>query len=124
VLVDDDSRARLGDGFERGLAALRYGAIGVNLWPAAVYALGAPPWGAYPGNRLERAGSGIGFVHNALLLDHPERTVARGPVVPPLTPPWFADSPWPKAIGPAITRVEALRSGSSFARLALAAALG
>ncbi|MEU2237597.1 aldehyde dehydrogenase, partial [Streptomyces vietnamensis] len=58
-------------------------------------------WGAYPGHTLDDVQSGIGIVHNALLLDHTERTVVTGPFRPaPRSvllgdttispkPPWF-----------------------------------
>ncbi len=36
-------------------------------------------WGGFPGTTLEDAQSGIGVVHNALLLDSPERTLVHGP---------------------------------------------
>jgi acyl-CoA reductase-like NAD-dependent aldehyde dehydrogenase len=124
ILVGGESERMLGDGLDRALAELRYGAIGVNLWPGVVYGLGTPPWGAHPGNTLADARSGIGFVHNALLLDHPQKTVARGPRVPPITPPWFPDNLWVASIGPSLTRFEARRSVANLARLALSAVVG
>ena len=78
--------------FRRTLVDLRYGTIGVNAWTGVGFLTARAPWGAYPdetlteppdfddgGGRPEDAGSGIGFVHNALLLDRPERTVVTGP---------------------------------------------
>ena len=96
--------------FQRAVADLRYGTIGVNAWTAVGFATPEAIWGAYSGdsvgkrlvhNGSEDVGSGIGVVHNALLLDSPERTVVTGPfrafprsvlhgeasLMP--TPPWF-----------------------------------
>ena len=90
-----------GPAFDEALAKLRYGTIAVNAWSAFGFLLARAPWGAFPGNTLADVGSGIGVVHNALLLDSPERTVVRGPFRPAhralgageftLTPkpPWF-----------------------------------
>ena len=39
-------------------------------------------WGGFPGATLADVGSGIGVVHNALLLDRVERSVAQGPFRP------------------------------------------
>jgi hypothetical protein len=58
-------------------------------------------WGAFPGHTLDDVQSGIGVVHNALLLADTERTVVTGPFRPsPRSvlhgeksispkPPWF-----------------------------------
>jgi hypothetical protein len=47
-------------------------------------------WGAYPGGTIADVGSGIGIVHNALLLDDVERSVLRGPFRP--LPRWIPGS--------------------------------
>ena len=39
-------------------------------------------WGAFPGATIDNVHSGIGTVHNALLIDRPERTIVRGPFRP------------------------------------------
>lgn len=82
VLVDPVTQEALGEGFERAVAALRYGAVSINSWTALAFLTPTLTWGAYPGGSLEDAGSGIGIVHNALLLDRIERTVTRGPFRP------------------------------------------
>jgi len=38
-----------------------------------------PSWGAYPGQTLEDAGSGIGVVNNTFLIDYAEKSVLRSP---------------------------------------------
>jgi len=64
------------------IAGLRYGGIGVNTWSASVYLLSRCPWGAFPGNVPSDIGSGIGVVHNTLMLDDAQKAVARGPFAP------------------------------------------
>src|SRR5262249_35088650 len=65
------------------------------------YLTAAATWGAFPGHTLDDVQSGIGIVHNAVLLAGPERTVLRGPFRPAPRallhgepsmspkPPWF-----------------------------------
>ncbi len=95
----------LGPGFETALARLRYGTIAVNAWTGVAFATPAASWGAFPGHTVNDVQSGIGVVHNALLLSNPERTVVRGPFRPfPRSllngeasvsprPPWFVTNP-------------------------------
>ncbi|TFD59825.1 aldehyde dehydrogenase family protein [Cryobacterium suzukii] len=95
---------RLGAGFEQAVARLRYGTIAINAWTGVGFLSAAAPWGAFPGHTLDNVQSGIGVVHNALLLDDVERTVVRGPFRPfPRSvlhgewallpkPPWFVSS--------------------------------
>ncbi len=101
VLIDPRERKRLGAGFDTAIAALRYGSIAINTWTGFAFLSAAASWGAFPGHRLDDVQSGIGVVHNALLLDHTERTVVTGPFRPfPRSvaggefalfpkPPWF-----------------------------------
>ncbi|MCU1423630.1 MAG: aldehyde dehydrogenase, partial [Microbacteriaceae bacterium] len=104
VLVDPATKKRLGDGFREAVARLRYGTIAINAWTGVGYLTAAAPWGAFPGHDLANVQSGIGTVHNALLIDSPERTVVTGPFRPfPRSfaggefalfpkPPWFVTS--------------------------------
>ncbi len=64
------------------IADLRYGGIGVNTWSASVYLLARCPWGAYPGNSPVDIGSGVGVVHNALMLSNTQKSIARAPFAP------------------------------------------
>lgn len=64
----------------RAVDELRYGTVAVNYWPAIGYGTGTPPWGGNPSSTLKDAQSGIGFVHNALMLEHVQKTVLRGPL--------------------------------------------
>ncbi|WP_433682080.1 aldehyde dehydrogenase family protein [Nocardia sp. CA-119907] len=92
---------RLGARVESAVAELRYGTIAVNAWTGLGYLTARASWGAFPGHTLADIQSGIGVVHNALLIAEPERTVVRGPFRPaPRSllhgefslspkPPWF-----------------------------------
>ncbi len=64
----------------RAIDELRYGTVAVNYWPAISYGTGTPPWGGHPSASLADAQSGIGFVHNALMLEHIQKVVLRGPL--------------------------------------------
>jgi aldehyde dehydrogenase (NAD(P)+) len=64
----------------KAIAELRYGTVAVNYWPAIGYGTGCPPWGGHPSSTLQDAQSGIGFVHNALMLEHVQKVVLRGPL--------------------------------------------
>ncbi len=73
---------------ERAIDDLCYGTIGLNVWGAVGFPLGLTPWGAFPGHSLDDIGSGRGFVHNARLVDRPQKTVARAPFVLVPKPAW------------------------------------
>jgi len=88
ILVDPATMRSIGPALAQAVDALRYGAIGVNLWGAAAFPLGVTPWGAYPGHPPNDIQSGVGFVHNARLVDHPEKTVMAAPFVQVPAPPW------------------------------------
>ncbi|SNT02106.1 aldehyde dehydrogenase family protein [Rhodococcoides kyotonense] len=101
IIAHPSTIAELGDKFESLLAELRYGTIAVNAWTGLGFLSAAATWGAFPGHTIDDVQSGIGIVHNALLIDGAERTVVRGPFRPaPRSivngewslspkPPWF-----------------------------------
>jgi len=72
----------LGSRLDRAIADLRYGTVAVNAWTAVGFLTARASWGAFPGHTVDDVQSGIGIVHNALLLPHVERTVIRGPFRP------------------------------------------
>ncbi|MFB6550754.1 aldehyde dehydrogenase family protein [Streptomyces sp. NPDC056405] len=76
--TERDHRAAVDD----AVATLRYGTFGVNCWSAFGFLLGYTPWGAFPGHTREDIGSGVGFVHNAFMLEDVEKTVLRAPFAP------------------------------------------
>jgi len=89
ILIDPGTLGALSDAVDTAVADLEYGAIGVNIWGGASYALGTTLWGGYPGATLEDIQSGIGFVHNGRLIDRPQKTVLWAPFRPFPKPPWF-----------------------------------
>lgn len=123
VLIDPATEQALGDGFERAMADLRYGDIAINTWTAFNFLTARMTWGGYPGATPADVSSGIGVVHNALLLDRVERSVGRGPFRPfprsvgdtlrlrrlaqgtilP-TPPWFVSSRTGAEVSAGLTR--------------------
>lgn len=92
IVVHPRTRRRMGADFDRQVARLRYGTIGINVWTALGYLTPYATWGAFPGHTLDDVQSGRGVVHNALLLDGTERTVVAGPFTPRPKPPWFVDN--------------------------------
>ncbi|QMU97106.1 aldehyde dehydrogenase family protein [Microbacterium esteraromaticum] len=120
LLIDPVTESSLGTGFERAIAELRYGSIAINSWTAFGFITPTLTWGAFPGNTLDDVGSGIGVVHNALLLDGVERSVVRGPFRPfPRSlspsgrrtilpkPPWFVSSRTGASVSAGLTRFRA-----------------
>lgn len=123
VLIDPATERSLGSGFERAIAELRYGSIAINAWTAFGFITPTLTWGAFPGSTVDDVGSGIGVVHNALLLDGVERSVARGPFRPlprslPVlngggrftilpTPPWFVSARTGARVSEGLTRFRA-----------------
>lgn len=101
VIAHPATLSRLGADFEDAIAGLRYGTVAINAWTGVGYLSSRASWGAFPGHTATDIQSGIGVVHNALLLEDPERTVVRGPFRPaPRSvlhgelalspkPPWF-----------------------------------
>ena len=70
---------------------LEYGVVACNTWSALGYALGSVPWGGFPGATLADPQSGIGRVHDPLLLPLVHNTILRAPLESWPRPPWF---PW------------------------------
>lgn len=115
VIAHPRTIKHLGQRFEDALAELRYGCIAVNTWTGLGFLTAAGSWGAFPGHTLDDVQSGIGLVHNALLLPDPERTVVRGPFRPSprsllngeMTispkPPWFVTNRTAAGTGRALT---------------------
>ncbi|MET9489825.1 aldehyde dehydrogenase family protein [Nocardia sp. NPDC006630] len=104
LLAHPDTMSELGTAFESAVERLRYGTIAVNAWTGVAFSTARAAWGAYPGHTLDDIQSGIGVVHNALLIDDVERTVVHGPFRPaPRSvvsgefalspkPPWFVSN--------------------------------
>lgn len=113
-LFEDDGEVE--HAVERAIVELQYGAIGVNVWPAVVYATPRMPWGGHPRGTPADVQSGIGFVHNPLLLPEVEKSVLVAPLVPVPRPPFLVGHP---------NGLAAARSYTSYSdRPGLGAALG
>jgi aldehyde dehydrogenase (NAD(P)+) len=67
---------------DSALTGLEYGTVGVNIWPAMGYALCTTPWGGHPSATLTDIQSGLGWVHDTLMLEDIEKCVVRGPLRP------------------------------------------
>jgi len=103
------SLRELGPRFETGIARLRYGTVAVNCWVGPIFGMPRATWGAFGGHDVHDVGSGVGIVHNALLLDpdHVERTVGRGPFRPWPRPLWFVTNRTAHVTGERMTRFAA-----------------
>jgi len=99
-----DPKAR--EAVEWAISKLRYGAVGVNLWPAFAFALGTTPWGAYPGSTLTNIQSGRGFVHNTAMIENLEKCVLRYPSSAFPKPPYFSTHKTANVLGRRVTFFE------------------
>ncbi len=124
LLVHHATEEQHADALARAVADLRYGGIGINVWPGVIYGLVSPSWGAYPGHTAEDIQSGVGVVHNAFLFDHPEKSVVRAPFRIRPTPPWFSDHENLVDLGRKLVAFEAKPSWAAFLRVAAAGAKG
>jgi aldehyde dehydrogenase (NAD(P)+) len=136
LIADPRAIAALGPALDEAIAALRYGTVAVNCWTAVGFLTAPATWGAYPGNTLAEVGSGIGVVHNSLLLSRPERTVVRGPFRPaPRSvtggemslsprPPWFVTSKTAATTGRLLTEFAARPRWSALPAIVLSAMRG
>ena len=124
ILIHPKTEKTLGAEFDDALAALRYGTIGINAWAGLSYALVVSSWGAFPGHTMEDIRSGIGVVHNAFLLDHPEKSIFRAPFVIKPTPAWFADHSNLIELGVRLAEFETAPSWSKVPKVAIAALKG
>lgn len=80
------------------LRNLQYGTIGINQWTAISFALMSPPWGGFPRANLRNIQSGIGFVHNTFLLNHPEKTILTAPLRMHPKPIWYSTHRQPEKV--------------------------
>jgi len=122
--------------FDALIGALRYGCIAINGWTGLGFLLVQTPWGAFPGHTLDDVQSGIGFVHNSLMFDAPERTVVTAPFRPfprnllsgGLTllprPPWFVTNRKADRIGGLLTKFQHKPGFFKIPRIFLNALLG
>ncbi|HHQ48549.1 MAG TPA: aldehyde dehydrogenase family protein, partial [Acidobacteria bacterium] len=115
IIVHPTTAKELGPRFEDALARLRYGGIGVNCWVGLVYLLARATWGAYPGHPDTDIQSGRGVVHNVLMFEKAQKSIAYAPFRPfPRTvlhgsfhllpkPPWFVTNRQAHVVGRRLT---------------------
>ena len=97
--------------------ALRYGSVAINTWPAIVYASAAPPWGGHPTDTLADVQSGIGWSHNAWMLEGVEKVVARASLTAVPKPAFFSDNSRMRSIGERLASHIAHPGPATLARL-------
>jgi acyl-CoA reductase-like NAD-dependent aldehyde dehydrogenase len=110
VLVHPSTERDHEEAFDRLIAGLRYGGIGINCWAALVYGLVSTTWGAFPGHSPKDIQSGAGVVHNSFLFDHPQKSVVRAPFRIMPKPVWFPDHKNLANTAKKLTRMEAAPS--------------
>ena len=136
LIVHPKTRRQLGADFDRAIAALRYGGIGVNAWVGAAFLIARAAWGAYPGHSYTDVQSGIGVVHNALMFDKPLKTVVSAPFHPfPRSirggentlfpkPPWFLTNKTSESTARKLTEFAAAPSAAKLPALFTSALRG
>ena len=122
MIVQPATYRRLGNHFDRAVADLRYGTVAVNHWTAVGFGLVVAPWGAYPGHTLEDVGSGIGAVHNTLMLERTLKSVLWGPFRTSPKPPWFITHRRAHTVGRRMAAFEASPEWWRLPGIAIAAA--
>lgn len=106
LLVHPTTERAHTEAVEAAVAALRYGGVAINCWPAMLYGLVSATWGAYPGHTPDDIQSGSGVVHNTFLFDHPEKSVFRAPFRMNPVPPYFSDHRTLRELGAALFAFE------------------
>ncbi len=136
LIVHPKTRRQLGEEFDRAIAALRYGGIGINAWVGAAFLIARAAWGAYPGHSYTDVQSGIGVVHNALMFDKPLKTVVSAPFRPfPRSirsgentlfpkPPWFLTNKTSESTARKLTEFAAAPSATKLPALFASALRG
>ncbi len=91
LIIDPQSQkeSSVSEAFDKAVADLKYGTIGVNYWGGASYLTGVTPWGAFQNSDGVTSKSGIGVVNNALMLADTQKTVLRAPFIIHPKPAWF-----------------------------------
>lgn len=107
ITVPDGFRRTQPERLDAALRRLRYGTVGVNVWPGVAFALMSTPWGGYPGATLIDVQSGIGSVHNTFLLDRTEKTVVYSPLCQFPKPIWFSTHRCPDQVTAALCHLYA-----------------
>jgi aldehyde dehydrogenase (NAD(P)+) len=103
---------------EDAVRELRYGTVGVNVWPAISYVAMSTPWGGHPSATMADIQSGLGWVHNTYLLEGVDKAVFRAPLVPMLKPAWHYDHRTLHQVVPGLIALERKPSWPGFLKVA------
>jgi hypothetical protein len=93
---------------------LRFGAVGVNVGPAQLSAIGSAPWGRHPSSVVSDVQSGRGWLHNTAMLEEVEKAVIRQPVTLQLKPAYV---PGHRAADTLLRRLTTVERGAGWAGL-------
>ena len=105
----------------RAIRDLRYGTVAVNCWTGYAFGFGTTPWGGFPGATLRDPQSGLGLVHNNLMLSRAEKAVIWHPVRHLVKPPILPSHRATHLLGRQLTKLES--SGSLLPLLPITAAV-
>jgi aldehyde dehydrogenase (NAD(P)+) len=106
------------------LRDLRFGTVAINAWPALGYALVTTPWGGHPSATLSNVQSGLGWVHNTVMLEGIEKCVIRAPLKPMPKQIYFPTHKTLDRVGRRLVDFEGAPSWLKVPGLALAALSG
>lgn len=100
ITVPNDFRRRASgrDCLNHVLDQMHYGVICVNHWSGIAFALMSIPWGGAPGSTLNNPQSGLGWVHNSLMLTGINKTILEGPLVVLPKPVWAPSHQRPESV--------------------------
>ena len=103
---------------------LRFGTVALNTWPALGYALVSTAWGGHPSATLANVQSGLGWVHNTVMLEDIEKSVVRAPLKPAVKPIYFPSHKTLDRLGSRLVEFEAAPGSLEFPGIAVAALSG
>jgi acyl-CoA reductase-like NAD-dependent aldehyde dehydrogenase len=130
ILVHPQTQRDFAEEWKWAIASLKYGNIGINVWPGANFSVAALPWGAFPAedsiakHPLIDIQSGLGVVHNAYLFDHPQKAVLQAPFRIFPKPAWFADHHNLRQLGRNLVNFEAAPTFGNFLKVVWAGLRG
>ncbi len=109
---------------DEALRDLRFGTVAINQWAALAYALVTTPWGGHPSATLANVQSGLGWVHNAVMLEGIEKCVIRAPLKAMPKPIYFPSHKTLDQVGRRLVEFEAAPSWLKVPGIAMAALSG
>jgi Aldehyde dehydrogenase family len=119
-----EASANVKGAIDGALRDLRFGTVTVNVWAGLGYALVTTPWGGHPSATLANVQSGIGWVHNSVMLEEIEKCVLRAPLKPMPRQVYFPGHKTIDQIGRRLVDFEASPSWLKVPGLAIAALSG